>query len=169
MLRPLVLGAVLCTSGCATPVFHHNNDYEYPPRPADCHVRVVGSHPGPGYEEIGLITFEGNRSMDGQVFIEQVRPELCAAGANVVVTEVSGDGYVARGIVLVNIYEDSDSNAPADEPAPAPTAVAECTPICSPGFACSAGTCVPQCNPACLPTEECGRDRLCHPRVEPAP
>ena len=165
-------------SGCGKPVFHHNNDYEYPPRPANCDLRVVGAHPGPGYEEIGTITIEGSRDYmyeDPEAFVDRVRPELCAAGANVVVTEVNGRGYVARGIAFVNIYEDSDSHPSADAsaspppPPPPPTTGAECTPICSPGFACSAGTCIPQCNPACTPTEECGRDRLCHPRVEPAP
>jgi hypothetical protein len=44
-----------------------------------------------------------------------------------------------------------------------PPGAETCQPICSPGFACNAGTCVPQCNPACGGDETCGNDRLCHP------
>jgi len=189
----LILGAfALCSSSCTRPVFHNNSDYEYPPRAADCYLRVVGSHPGPAYDEIGIVTFDGtNPFQDEQEFIDPVRAELCAAGADVIFTQVSADGVVVRGVVLVNIYEDPDGDA-SEEAAPVPAAVAdcspicspgfkcsagrcvppaagECTPICSPGFGCSGGVCIPLCNPACASTEECGTDRLCHPRVEPAP
>lgn len=171
----LGLGAsILCSCGTAKPVFHDNSDYEFPPSPPDCNLRVVGTHPGPGYEEIGIITIEGDRSygwgsyQDANEFVEQVRPELCAAGADVVITEVNGAGVVARGIVLVR-GSGAGAAVPEAEPEPAPATASECTPICSPGFECSAGTCIPLCNPACAPTDACGMDRLCHPRVEAAP
>jgi len=45
-------------------------------------------------------------------------------------------------------------------PPPAPAAV-DCTPPCSPGYACSAGTCLALCNPACGPDQICRQDRTC--------
>jgi hypothetical protein len=45
-------------------------------------------------------------------------------------------------------------------PPPAP-AVMDCTPPCSPGYACSAGTCLALCNPACGPDQICRQDRTC--------
>lgn len=36
-----------------------------------------------------------------------------------------------------------------------------CNPLCSPGYACSAGACVPVCNPPCSAGQTCAADRSC--------
>jgi hypothetical protein len=53
--------------------------------------------------------------------------------------------------------------APAPSALPAATPAAECTPICSPGYACEAGVCRPLCNPACAADQICRSDRVCVP------
>jgi hypothetical protein len=61
--------------------------------------------------------------------------------------------------------------APAPPVAPAATAPiptapppeATCTPTCSTGYVCRAGTCEPECEPACGPTQYCRFDRVCAP------
>jgi hypothetical protein len=150
-------------SGCAELVFHSAGGRTYPAKPENCALRVVGTHPGSEYEEIGVISIEGDRSFgagsyqDPQEFVNAVRPQVCRAGGEVVATEVNGFGIVARGVAFHKA-----AAAPATA-SPPPAAVAGCNPICSPGFACSGQTCVPQCNPACG-DGECGNDRQCHPK-----
>jgi hypothetical protein len=51
-------------------------------------------------------------------------------------------------------------SAATSVPPPVPAEV-DCTPPCSPGYACSAGTCVALCNPACRPDQICRQDRTC--------
>jgi hypothetical protein len=157
-LLPLVL---LASLGCAHPVFHSSGAKSYPPKQPDCPVRVLGALPASGYEELGTLSIEGDRSFgageysNSESFLKDVRPQVCATGGDVLVTEVNGSGYIARGIVL-------RETAAGPAPAPAPPDAGACTPICSPGFACTAGKCIPLCNPACAANETCGNDRLCH-------
>jgi hypothetical protein len=166
----LGLGVALAVTiaACARPVFHRNGA-TYPAKPGNCQLRVMGAHPGPGWEEIGTITIEGDRSagagsfQDGEEFVDRIRPEVCAAGADAVMTEVNGFGVVARGVAFRKVADVPEKPEIASVPAPAPPPAPDgCEPICSPGFACQKGICVPQCNPACGPEETCGRDRLCH-------
>jgi hypothetical protein len=143
--------------GCATPVFHASGNRSYPPKPSDCPVRVLASLPGPGYEELGTISIEGDRSFgagsysNSEAFLYDVRPQVCAAGGDTLVTEVSGSGAIARGIVLRQTMM-----GPV-------VAAGACTPICSPGFDCQIGKCIPLCNPPCAANQQCQNDRLCHP------
>jgi hypothetical protein len=161
----LVASIAVLVAACAAPVLHRAEGVSYPAREPTCRFRVVGAHPGPGYEEVGTLTIEGDRSggagsyTDPQEFADVVRADVCKVGGDVLVTEVGSMGVIARGIVFHQV----DAGAPAAEPTPpAPAAAGTCTPICSPGFACTAGTCIPQCNPACAAGETCGNDRLCH-------
>jgi hypothetical protein len=145
--------ALLVTTfaGCAHLVYHPSGDAHYPARDASCQLQLTGSHPGPAYVEIGQVTRQGEvRITDPQEFLDKVRPDVCAAGGEVLATEVNGSGLIVRALVFRKAATASAGN--------------ECDPICSPGFQCAGKTCVPQCNPACLDTESCGRDRLCHPR-----
>ena len=57
--------------------------------------------------------------------------------------------------------------APSAGPASAPNTA--CNPLCSPGYACSAGVCQAQCNPACGAGETCRADRVCVPVSAPLP
>jgi hypothetical protein len=130
---------------------------------------VVGSHPGPGYLEIAQIAVEGPAEQvarhyhDPMVFANEVRTRVCAAGGDVLMTEVNGAGAIVHAIVFHRV--DEPQPPPQGRPAEPVPAADTCNPICSPGFSCNAGTCVPQCNPACTEAETCGNDRLCHPRT----
>lgn len=48
-------------------------------------------------------------------------------------------------------------------PAPPAAPVLDCSPPCSPGYACEAGVCHALCNPACGPGQVCRTDRVCVP------
>jgi hypothetical protein len=57
---------------------------------------------------------------------------------------------------------------PAGPIAPVTTSTAgECSPPCSPGYACSSGVCLALCNPACSAQEMCRADRVCVPAATP--
>ena len=151
----LLCALSLAITSCAHPVFHATAGAKYPPREATCEFKMLATHPGPDYQEIGVLTIEGDRSFgagsynDPNAFADAVRHQVCAAGGDAVATEVNGGGYIARGIIF------RKGETPA-----AP--VGACDPICSPGFQCTAGRCVAQCNPACTSGQVCGDDRLCH-------
>lgn len=49
----------------------------------------------------------------------------------------------------------------ADRPLPE----RECTPPCSPGYACQNGACIPLCNPPCGADQVCRMDRTCGPKA----
>jgi hypothetical protein len=54
--------------------------------------------------------------------------------------------------------------APLAKPAPSTApATLDCTPPCSPGYACEASVCRALCNPACTPDQVCRADRVCVP------
>ncbi len=65
-------------------------------------------------------------------------------------------------------YLDGAPSAPLPPVAPrAASTAAECSPPCSPGYACRAGACTPLCNPACAPEQICRTDRVCVPAPTP--
>jgi hypothetical protein len=66
--------------------------------------------------------------------------------------------------VAYRLAERAAPVAPVAAPsAPIAPASGECTPPCSPGYACSAGVCLALCNPACGPGTVCRQDRICVP------
>jgi hypothetical protein len=168
--RRLLVSIVVATAylACVQPTLYKTASTTTAPRAANCEFDLVASHPGPGFVEVAQIAVDGpaekvaSHYRDPRAFASEVRPQVCAAGGDVLMTEVNGVGAIVHAIVFRHVEID-----PAPGPmngAPPPAAVAGvCEPICSPGFACNAGTCIPQCNPACGGDETCGNDRLCHP------
>ncbi len=69
--------------------------------------------------------------------------------------------YVLEGLAY------SLDAAPQPAAPAAPSTSVECTPPCSPGYACSAGVCTAQCNPACSAEQSCRADRVCVPAAIP--
>jgi hypothetical protein len=159
MMRAIIVAVVAggILAGCAQVFFHAAGSHRYPAKPENCHIRVVAAPPGSEFEEIGLLSVEGDHSAfrNPDAFIEEAREVVCHAGGEVVLTQVNGIGAIVRGVVF---------RRSAAQPATEET-TEECNPICSPGFDCKGTKCVPLCNPACEDGESCGRDRLCHPRA----
>jgi hypothetical protein len=62
------------------------------------------------------------------------------------------DDFVIRGMVF---------DLKAGPAAPVAAANAECSPPCSPGYACEASVCQALCNPLCSPGLICRPDRTC--------
>ncbi|HET7545733.1 MAG TPA: DUF4156 domain-containing protein [Polyangiaceae bacterium] len=53
--------------------------------------------------------------------------------------------------------------ASSPPPLPVPAPALDCSPPCSPGYACEAGVCQALCNPACGAGQVCRADRVCVP------
>jgi hypothetical protein len=94
----------------------------------------------------------------------KLREETAALGADYVeivkVTPAiqSLDCLSNRWAIEGIAYRTGSAATPVPPPAPA---IVDCTPPCSPGYACSAGTCLASCNPACGPDQICRQDRIC--------
>jgi hypothetical protein len=152
---PFPLALTLLLAACSAN-FRLAGQPAAPPRPPHCRIATVSTAPGPGYVEIATITVDpGGIYRDPNYMADEFRKEICGAGGEVLMTEVSEGGRISRGVVFRRI---------AMPPAPPPPPASACQPICSPGFDCRDGVCVPLCNPACTADEICGRDRLCHPK-----
>ena len=95
--------------------------------------------------------------------MREVHKLACALGGDTVYgLQSTNDGNYVTATVAGR-----DESVHVRPPAAAPAA-GECTPLCSPGFACQAGACVPQCNPACEAGEVCNRHRTCEPAAHAA-
>jgi hypothetical protein len=139
-----------------------------PARPEGCDVTLSPGRP-PDFPIVDIATASAScdQYADRDGCIGELRRRACAAGADVVYgfsESVSGN---YTHIAATFAYRDT-RRAKAPPPAATPAAPGDCTPICSPGFACQAGACIPQCNPACEKGETCKRHRTCEPAA-PAP
>jgi hypothetical protein len=99
--------AVLALVGCGPMYkFVRNSEGAPEPRPADCDFRVTGSLDAAGYAEVGILQYGGGQiTNDLAKFKMDVRPSVCAAGGDLVVTEVNGYGHIVRGIVFKKVDE----------------------------------------------------------------
>jgi hypothetical protein len=72
------------------------------PRPLGCDFRVTGSlNAGSGYSEIGILNYGGGMATDDiDKFKRDVQSQVCAAGGDLIVTEVNGRGLIVRGVVF---------------------------------------------------------------------
>ena len=75
-----------------------------PPRPITCEFQVAATVPADGsYVEIGVLDAQRTPSTRIGVFKEHVRREVCQAGGDLVVGQVSGFGYYVRGVVFKKV------------------------------------------------------------------
>jgi hypothetical protein len=164
----VALGAA--SAACGKPALHRTGAATFPPRERGCTFQVIGTAPGPDHVEVAQVVIEGDFIAgtgvyrDPQEFAAAARDQICAAGGDLLVTEVNGQGVIARGIVFHRV---ATHGVAADRAPTAPPPAGACEPICSPGFRCQAGTCIPQCNPTCDEGETCGKDRTCHRNANP--
>jgi len=186
LLAGATLGAFVSISAC-------NGVAGVPPSsPQAQQVRVEESDPPAGATALGELkvthgqgcSFTGDRgTREGATAL--LREAAIQRGANFVkVTKVvepysghdcyhrefvmEGLGYRLAGTpqVVPPVAPAATVVAPA---APSPTAASssastlDCTPPCSPGYACEAGVCRALCNPACSAGQVCRADRVCVP------
>jgi hypothetical protein len=92
---------VLMAAGCGTTSWSYTASATATPRDAACDFAVVSTPPGPGYQEIGLLDAPSGSCLEGaQNFKQAVRAEVCKAGGDAVMTEISGFGCYKRGTVF---------------------------------------------------------------------
>jgi hypothetical protein len=89
-----------CGSSGSGYVFTKSTLAAVPARPAGCDFQILGSVPSRPHEEIGIL--DGTHSCPDSVqkFRAVVGQQVCAAGGDAVITEVSGFGCYVRGIVV---------------------------------------------------------------------
>jgi len=140
-----------------------------PPLPENCPVQLFPTtHPSYPSVDLASVRAVCNRALGRAACLDKLRLQTCAAGGDTAYgfkegINPDGAGMFISATVAVR-SEASPTSAGAATAVPSgDAAVASCTPICSPGFACQAGQCTPQCNPACEPTEICNRHRTCEP------
>jgi hypothetical protein len=137
-----------------------------PGLPDGCDVTVL---PGkqPDFPVVDVASARAWCHFDRADCIDELRKRACATGADVVYSFSESVGQENSFISATLAYRDTSraQHAPAAARAAAP---GDCTPICSPGFACRAGACIPQCNPPCEAGEVCNRHRTCEPATAAA-
>ena len=158
--------ALGCVSAEVTPIGPSR-----PAREAGCPVQLFpSSRPTYEYVDIASVRAECHNGSSRTACIDELRAQACAAGGDTVYA--FSEGYRAEyTLISATIAYRNDSTATGIAASGrAPVAEAHsCTPICSPGFACTSGVCIPQCNPACEAGEVCTRRRICAPVPVAAP
>ena len=113
-LRDLVFGGAsliaLVLFGCAAPSAAVNRRFAFTAsrpaaasQPGQCQVQFVSTPPGQDkFEEIGTIRqTSGGAPVGGYTAdtMSEIVPEVCSAGGQLVWTELSGMGFLVRGVV----------------------------------------------------------------------
>jgi len=160
-LHPAVIVVALASAAC-----HPSGTQNHPNNP-DCKVIVLPHPPGSEYVEVGELSLEAYainptryQYKDPYALAADIHDQICAAGADTLVTERNAAGLIVRGAVYrrANIH---DVIPPASQPSKKSET---CEPECRSGFTCEGGTCVQHtCDPACGDDSTCGPDLLCHP------
>jgi hypothetical protein len=157
VLIAVLVGAAGCATSEVTPLG--------PARPAreeSCALTLLPARkPDSPFVDIAYVSAHGGFSRDD--CMKELHKVACGLGGDTIygVQESNGGLYVMATVAA------RDESARVRPPAAAPAA-GECTPLCSPGFACQSGACVPQCNPACEAGEVCNRHRTCEPAAHAA-
>jgi hypothetical protein len=151
----LALFAASCTNGEATRI-----GPKYPSKPAGCKVDVYPATKPP-YPIENLASARAT-CVDRSSCIDRLREDACKYGADAIYG--FSEGVQGMATLVSATFARKTGEAPPPGWSAAPEAPAgDCSPPCSPGFACKAGVCEPQCNPACEKGEICTRKRVCEP------
>jgi hypothetical protein len=151
VLLLVLVAAAGCVSSEVTPLGPAR-----PARAVDCAVTLLTARkPDSPFVDIAYI---GARcDMHDDCLIELHRLACVLGGDTLYGLQSTNDGNYVTATVAAR-----EKSALFRPPVAAPAA-GECTPLCSPGFACQASVCIPQCNPACEAGEVCNRHRTCEP------
>jgi hypothetical protein len=134
-------------------------------RGPDCKIDVLPHPPGDDYVEVGELFLEAQAADLSQpkfkspyALAAALHDQICATGADTLVTERNAAGEIVRGAVYRHAtIEDV-------RPPVAPPKAETCEPACRSGYTCEGGTCVQQaCDPVCGADATCGPDLICHP------
>jgi len=162
--------ALTLVVACALAACGSSSGGQNSPRTPDCKVAVLPLPPGSDYVEVGELSLEAysaspNKARyqykDPYALAAAIHDQICASGADTLVTERNAAGVIVRGTVYrrANIH---DVIPPPTQP---PKKTETCEPECRSGFTCEGGTCVQHtCVPECGDDATCGPDLLCHPR-----
>jgi hypothetical protein len=135
--------------------------------PLNCQVQIFPATPPPyPFSEVASARAKCHFSSGRNACIEELRKEACAAGADTIFGFSEGMKGEFTFISATLAAAEHSGAPPPYRPTPwqpAAPGADGCNPICSPGFACTAGRCVPQCNPPCEGGEVCSRNRVCEP------
>ena len=138
------------------------------PHGPDCKVDVFPNPPGSDYVQVGelssLEAYAANKTQyqykDPYALAAELHDQICAAGADTLVTERNAAGVIVRGTV----YRRATIHDVIPPPSQPSKKTETCEPACRSGFTCEGGTCVQHaCVPACGDDATCGPDLLCHP------
>lgn len=89
-----------------------------PAKPPNCDFVIATTKVDRPYKEVGILDSQDNPPSNAADFKERVRRQVCEAGGDAVVAEVSGHGYYIRGTVLR--FTEGEPAAAATTAPPAP-------------------------------------------------
>jgi hypothetical protein len=160
MWKGVLILASIAATGCVT---SHVTPLgaARPAREASCPVTVLTARK-PDFPFVDIAYVGARCDFHDDCMIE-VHRLACALGGDTIygLQSTNGGNYATATVAA------RDESARVRSPVAAPAA-GECTPPCSPGFACQAAVCVPQCNPVCEAGEVCNRHRMCEPAAHAA-
>ena len=100
----ILLALSILATSCASYIYTHSADQTYPSKIENCKFKVVNTAPNPAeYVEIGSINsqdFYAN-AKNPEDWKSIIAKDVCAAGGDLVVSEINGYGQYIRLTVFV--------------------------------------------------------------------
>jgi hypothetical protein len=99
-MKRRLLCLVLAAAGCSAYRYERSTSITAPPKPANCSFDILASRPDRPYDELGVLDPQRAALGDQASFREAIRADVCRAGGDAVVAEVSSQGYYVSGTVI---------------------------------------------------------------------
>ena len=103
MKRSLASMICLAAIGCAGMASADRYAQTGPKReakPANCEYQLLTTVPARAYEELGIVDAYQSQTRDTAVFVDGMRPHVCAAGGDAAIAEKAGNGYYIKATVI---------------------------------------------------------------------
>ncbi|WP_434348675.1 hypothetical protein ACN6A1_15550 [Myxococcus virescens] len=95
-----VLGLALASFGCVSYSYTRTTQATAEAKPATCQPEVLTIRPERSFVELGVLEPVGFHTRSIGRFLEDVGPQVCAAGGDAVLAQIDGSGEIIRGTVI---------------------------------------------------------------------
>jgi hypothetical protein len=175
--RSFLLPAIaICLAACVTSEVSRISDTKYPPHEKGCPISIFpATTPDYNWSDIASVKARCHFTNGRDACITELRDQACSAGGDTLygfTDGVEGEYTIVIGTVAIR---KPGAHAKVGEAPPKPQAATpgeECSPPCSPGYACQNNQCIALCNPPCAAGSRCNQQRVCEsmaPATPPAP
>ena len=99
-MRPIILSAWMLVGCGAGFLYTRTTTANVEAKPEGCDFVVLGTAPARPHEEVGILDGDHSCPDDVRKYRLAIQKQVCAAGGDAVISQVSGLGCYVRGVVI---------------------------------------------------------------------